>query len=209
MSNEEFLKLKAKDPLTALKLIIESKKPSSFPSPGYPKEFNPYYFESAHEGLLQQLRENILNVDLFHVLQEDSNIGLDLTVLVKTLGNSQESATNVSRLTFLVEFAPLLEQKTQLLYNNQQLSQRMMECHNLRLHHLEGYDSATYEALSLDKQVKESDEVVRSKALKAIEHHVVAVKLGQGLVCLTHEKEFMEMKLEICESIYERLKANL
>lgn len=65
----------------------------------------------------------ILNVvDLVHVLQEDSNIGLDLTVLVKTLSNSQEFATNASLLTFLVEFAPLLEQKTQLLYNNQQLA---------------------------------------------------------------------------------------
>jgi len=54
MSNEEFLKLKVKDPLTTLKLLIESKSPSSFPSPGYPKKFNPNYFESAHQGLLKQ-----------------------------------------------------------------------------------------------------------------------------------------------------------
>jgi len=54
MSNEEFLKLKVKDPRTTLKLLIESKSPSSFPSPGYPKKFNPNYFESAHQGLLKQ-----------------------------------------------------------------------------------------------------------------------------------------------------------
>lgn len=69
MSNEEFLKLKVKDSLTALKLLIESKSPSSFPFPGYPKKFNPNYFESAHEGLLQQFQEKVLNVDLFQVLQ--------------------------------------------------------------------------------------------------------------------------------------------
>ena len=51
MSNEDFLKLKAKDPFMALRLIIESNIPSSFSSPGYPKEFNPHYFESAHDGL--------------------------------------------------------------------------------------------------------------------------------------------------------------
>jgi hypothetical protein len=157
MSNEEFLKLKAKDPLTGLKLVIKSNKSSSFPSPGYPKEFNPHYFESPHDGLLQQLREKVLNVDLFQVLQENSNIGLELTALVKTLSNSQESATNASLLAFLVEFAPLLEQITQLLYNKQQLAQRIMECNNLRQHHLEGYDSAMYVALSLDRQVKESN----------------------------------------------------
>lgn len=84
-----------------------------------------------------------------------------------------------------------------------------MECSNLRLHHLDGYDSATYEALYLDRQVKESNEVVRSKALEAIEHHEVEVKLGQDVACLTQEKQFIEVKLEICESIYERLKTSL
>jgi len=53
MSNEIFLELKAKDPPIALRLIIESNIPSSFHSSGYPKEFNPHYFESAHDGLLQ------------------------------------------------------------------------------------------------------------------------------------------------------------
>jgi hypothetical protein len=88
MSNEDFLKLKAKDPFMALRLIIESNIPSSFPSPGYPKEFNPHYFESAHDGLVQQLQEKILNVDLFHVLEKDSNHGLGLIALVKNLSNN-------------------------------------------------------------------------------------------------------------------------
>jgi len=50
---------------------------------------------------------------------------------------------------------------------------------------------------------------VRSKALRAIEHDEVAIKLGHEVTCSTLEKEFVEMKLEICESIYEKLKANL
>jgi hypothetical protein len=39
----------------ALRLIVESEIPSSFPSLGYLKDFNPNYFESAHDGILQQL----------------------------------------------------------------------------------------------------------------------------------------------------------
>ena len=52
ISNEEFSKLKVRDPLTTLRLIIESNTPSSFLSPGIPKDLNPHYFESAQEGLL-------------------------------------------------------------------------------------------------------------------------------------------------------------
>jgi hypothetical protein len=209
MSNEDLLKLKAKDPFMALRLIIESNIPSSFPSPGYPKEFNPHYFESAHDGLVQQLQEKILNVDLFHVLEKDSNHGLGLIALVKNLSNSQESTTNASLLVFLVEFAPLLEQITQLLYDKQQLTQKIVEHRNLRLHHLERYDSVARETLSINTSGKESNEVVQSKALKAIEHYELAIKLGQDVTCSTLEKEFVEVKLEICESIYEKLKANL
>jgi len=209
MSNEDFLKLKAKDPFMALRLVIESNIPSSFPSPGYPKEFNPHYFESAHDSLIQQLQEKILNVDLFHVLEKDSNHGLGLIALVKNLSNSRESTTNASLLAFLVEFAPLLEQITQLLYDKQQLTQKIEEHRNLRLHHLERYDSVARETLSLNTSGKESKEVVQSKALKAIEHYELAIKLGQDVTCFTLEKEFVEVKLEICESIYEKLKANL
>lgn len=82
-----FLELKAKDHPMALRLIIEINIPSSFPSSGYPKEFNPH-FESAHDGLLQQLQETVLNVDLFNVLEKDSNHGLDLIALDKTVSNS-------------------------------------------------------------------------------------------------------------------------
>jgi len=35
------------------------------------------------------------------------------------------------------------------------------------------------------------------------------VKFGQDVAFSTLEKEFMDAKLEICESIYGRLKANL
>jgi len=150
-----------------------------------------------------------MKINLFHMLQKDYNIGLDLIDLVNALSNSQESSTNASLLTFLVEFPPLLGQITQLLYNKQQLTQRIMACGNLRLHHLEEYDSAMHKALSLDIQVKETNEMAQSIALKVIEHHEVAVKLGQNVACSTQEKEFVEVKLEICESIYERLKANL
>jgi len=82
------MELKAKDPFMALRLIVESNVPFSFPSPGYPKEFNPNYFESAHDGLLQQLQTKFLNVNLFHVLEKDSSHGSDLVALVKTLSNS-------------------------------------------------------------------------------------------------------------------------
>jgi len=58
MSNEKKLELKAKDPSMALRLIVERNVPSSFPSPGYPKKFNPYSFESARDGILQQLQAN-------------------------------------------------------------------------------------------------------------------------------------------------------
>jgi len=209
LSNEEFFKLKARDPLVALRLVIESNTLSSFPSLGYPKEFNPHYFESAHDDLLQQLQEKILNVDLFHVQEKDSNHGSDLIALVKTLSISQESTTNASLLVFLVEFAPLLGHITQLLYDKQQLTQKIVEHRNLRLHHLERYNSVAREVLSLDTSDKESNGVARSKALKAIEHYEVAIKLGQDAACSTLEKEFVEVKLEICESIYEKLKANL
>jgi len=127
MSDEKFLELKAKDSHLALRLIIESNVPSSFPSPGYPKNFDPHYFEGAHDGLLQQLQANFLNVDLFHVLEKDFIHGSDLVALVKTLRNSQESATNFSLLVFLVELelAPFLGQILQLLYDKQQLTQRI------------------------------------------------------------------------------------
>jgi len=101
------MELKAKDPSMALRLIVESNIPS-FPSPGYPKDFDPNYFESAHDGLLQQLQTKFLNVNLFHVLEKDFSHGSDLVALVKTLSNSQESTTNSSLLAFLVGFAPLL-----------------------------------------------------------------------------------------------------
>jgi len=96
----------------ALRLIVESNIPSSFPYPSYPKDFNQNYFESAHDGLLQQLQTKILNVDLFHVLEKDSSHGSDLVALVKTLSNSLESTTNSSLLAFLVGFAPSLRTNT-------------------------------------------------------------------------------------------------
>jgi len=154
------------------------------------------------------LQQKILNVDQFHVLEKDSNHDPGLIALVKTLSNSQESTTNASILVFLVEFAPLLGQITQLLYDKQQLTQKIVEHCNLRLHHLERYDSVGRETLSLDTSGKELDKVVQSKALKAIEHYEVTIKLEQDVTCSTLEKEFVEVKLEICESIYEKLKAN-
>jgi hypothetical protein len=117
MNNEKNLQLKAKDPLMALRLIIESNAPSSFPSSSYPKEFNPHYFPSAHDGFLQQLQVKFLTVDLFHVLEKDSNHGSEVVALVKALSNSQESTTHASLLVLLVEFASLLGQITQLLYD--------------------------------------------------------------------------------------------
>jgi len=65
------------------------------------------------------------------------------------------------------------------------------------------------EVLSLNYFDKTSNGAVWSKALKAIEHYEMAVKLGHDVTCLNLEKEFVETKLEICESIYEKLKANL
>lgn len=65
------------------------------------------------------------------------------------------------------------------------------------------------EALSLNSSDKRSSGAVRLKALRAIEHYEVAVQLGHKVMCSTLEKEFVEMKVEICESIYVKLKANL
>lgn len=110
-----FSELKDTDPSMALRLILESNLPSSFPSPGYPKKFNLNYFESAHDGLLQQLQAKFLDVNLFHVLEKDFSHDSYLFALVNTLNNSQESSTNFSLLVFLVGFAPLLGQILQLV----------------------------------------------------------------------------------------------
>jgi len=52
-------------------------------------------------------------------------------------------------------------------------------------------------------------ETTRSKAFEAIEHHERVVTLGTLIESLTLEEKFMDLKLEIFESLYEKLKANL
>jgi len=115
LSDKSYSKLKTEDPLTLLKFIAMTQTPSSFPSLGYPKKFNLNYFHSTQEDLIKQLRDKILNVDLFQMLRKNIKYSSSLIILVKTLINSQESTANASLLVFLVEFVPLLEQISQLL----------------------------------------------------------------------------------------------
>jgi len=61
--------LKNEDPLTVLEFIVMSQTPTSLPSLGDPKKFNPNYVHSAHENLLKQLKYKILNVELFQMLR--------------------------------------------------------------------------------------------------------------------------------------------
>jgi hypothetical protein len=108
LSDKTYSQWKTEDPITALRIITMTQTPTSLPSLGYPKAFNPNYFHSAQDNLLKQLKDKILDVDLFQVLQEDTQHSSSLIILVKTLLNSLESAANASLLAFLVEFAPLL-----------------------------------------------------------------------------------------------------
>ncbi|KEH17012.1 hypothetical protein MTR_0054s0270, partial [Medicago truncatula] len=48
-----------------------------------------------------------------------------------------------------------------------------------------------------------------SKASEAIEHHERLVTLGKLIESLVMEEEFLDLKPKICESLYEKLKANL
>ena len=145
-------------------------------------------------------KQIFFNVDLFHMLEKYSSHSSYLVALVKTLSNSHESTTNFCFLVFLVEFVPLLGQILQFLYNKQQLTQRAAVRHHLRLNHFDEWNFIAQYVLSLNYWSKASSRALCSKALKAIEHYEVAVKLGHELTCLDLEKEFLETKLEICET---------
>jgi len=112
--------------------------------------FNPTYFHTAQENLLKQLKDKILNVDLFQVLQEDIHRSSSLIILVKTLLNSLESAANTSLLVFLVECVPLLEQISQLFFDKQHLVEELKERWRLRQHHFDEYITTKLESLSFD-----------------------------------------------------------
>jgi len=51
--------------------------------------------------------------------------------------------------------------------------------------------------------------MIRSKAFEAIEHHERVVTVGKLIDSFVLEEEFVDLKLEICKSLYEKLKANL
>lgn len=176
---------------------------------GYPKAFNPDYFCSAQENLLKQLKDKILDVDIFQVFLEDIQRSSSLIILVKTLLNSPESTTNSSLLAFLVEFAPLLEQISQLLFDKHHLYEELKERRGLQQHHFDEYVTIKLEALSFALHSHEENSMIRSKASEAIEHHERFVTLGKLIDSLFLEEEFVDLKLEICESLYENPKPNL
>jgi len=192
-----------------LKFIAMSQTHSFFPSLGYPKKFNLNYFHSAQEDLIRQLRDKILNVDLFQMLRKNIDHSSSLIILVKTLNNSQESAANASLLVFLVEFVPLLEQISQLLLDKRHLVEELKERRGLQQHNFDEYVTLKLESLSFNLQVHEANGMMRSKAYKAIEHQERVVTLGKLIESLVLEEEFVDLKLDICESLYEKLKANL
>jgi len=176
LSDKSYSKLKIEDPLTVVKFIPMSQTPSSFPSLGYPKKFNPNYFHNI-QGLICQLKDKILNVDLFQMLRENVDHGSSMTILVKTLINSQESATNASLIVFLVEFVPLLEPIWQLLFDKEHLAEELKERRELRQYHFDAYITVKLETLSFKFQSQEADGMMQSKADAAIEHHERVVTL--------------------------------
>jgi hypothetical protein len=187
LSDRTYSQLKAEDPLTALKFITMSQAPTFIPSLCYPKVFNPDYFHSAQENLLTQLKDKILNIDRFQVLQEDIHCSSPLIILVKTLLNSLEYVANVSLLVFLVEFFPLMEQISQLLFDKQNLAEELKERRGLRQHHFDEYITTKLEAFSFNLQIHEGSGTIRSKASEAIEHHERVVTLGKLIDSLVLE----------------------
>jgi len=209
LSEKTYSQLKTEDPLTTLKIITMSQTPTSLPSLGYPKAFNPEYFRSAQKNLLKQLKDKSPNVDIFQVLQEDIQRSSSLIILVKTFLNFPESAANPSLLAFLVEFALMLDQISQLLFDKQQLTEELKERRGLRQHHFDEYVTIKLEALSFNLHPHEENGMIQVKAFEAIEHHERAVTLRKLIESFVLEEEFVDLKLEICESLYEKLKANL
>ena len=79
----------------------------------------------------------------------------------------------------------------------------------LRQYHFDENVTIKLKAWSFALHSHKENSMIRSKAFEAIEHHERVVTVGKLIDSFVLEEEFVDLKLEICKSLYEKLKANL
>jgi len=109
LSQEEFVELKAKDPLSGLNLVVTSKSYSFNQPHDTSTSIRVEFLVNTHVELLQKFQENVLNVDLFQTIRHDTGAYYEMKGLLEILINYPESAANRSLISFLVKFEPLLD----------------------------------------------------------------------------------------------------